>query len=155
MKYIAPTDRVRATELIMIFRARGISQAVKNGRGKVFGADESFTWIGSDVVGGTVNLSPFDAATGHGNRENGAPVPSAPAGIEPGRSPEFGHADHESLVEHATAIEILDEGGKGAVRRWDEHILEPARFIDVAIPAGIGGRFVESAIPVDLHESHA
>ena len=41
---------------------------------------------------------------------------------------------------------------EGPIGGWNQHLLEPGRFLDVAVPARVVRRLVGPSIPVDLHE---
>ena len=69
------------------------------------------------------------------------PSPSGPGrrAVEPRRAAELGHADHQRLVEQPPPVQVFDERREGPIRRRDENVLEPGRFLDVAVPAGVVG----------------
>jgi linoleoyl-CoA desaturase len=98
-EYLASTDEVGPSQAIVVFGSRLVAQAVEDGGGEVFRADPAFLGLGSNLVGRAVDLTPFDASTSQGDREDAAPVVAAGVAVEARASTELGHADDQGLFE--------------------------------------------------------
>lgn len=51
---------------------------------------------------------------------------------------EFSHDDHQSGLEQAAVIEVLEQGGESAVELGQQAILQPAEVVGVGVVAGVG-----------------
>ena len=49
---------------------------------------------------------------------------------------ELTHRNHQSFVEEPAAIEVVDQGRKRLVGRWNKVVLEPAEDVCVSVPVG-------------------
>src|SRR5205823_6247799 len=84
-----------------------------------------------------------NAAPGQEHRVAARPViASAPAPLDVvvklGSPAVFAQADDKRLIEHAAAIEVDQEAGKGLVEARKEFVLHPREVIPVGVPAGAG-----------------
>ena len=68
-----------------------------------------------------MNLATSHSAARQHDREDRAPVAPAAVAVEPGGTAEFGHADHQGLLEHSPPVQVFD-----AVPRRPDRWVEPA-----------------------------
>ena len=106
-------------------------------------------------VGRAVDLPAADAAAGQGDREDGAPVVAAAAGLNRGVRPNSRHAHHQRLVEQAA----LARSSSSAEKAWSvggtRTVLSRRGSRRVRVPARVVRRLVRAAVPVHLHQPHA
>jgi len=146
---------VRPVELVVEHCVRAKAQAVVDGGEEVFGGDYAVFGFGAHGVGGAVDDAGADAAAGEGDGEDVAPVVAPAAGVELGGSAKLAHPDDERFIEHASVIEIINQGATCSIHRRHQFVFEQWNVILVRVPhrAVVGAIFV--AGPVDLYEGYA
>src|SRR5262245_542552 len=101
-----------AVEGVVDFGVGGMTEAVEDRRGQVFGQNAAIPGLGADVVGGAVDYAAADAAASEGDREDWAPVVAAIAGIVARRAAKLGHAHDERVVQHASLRQVFQKSGE-------------------------------------------
>ena len=87
------------------------------------------------VVGGADDPAGAEAAAGQQGAEGGGLVAPAAAGVELGGAAELGGDDDQRRVEPADPLQVVEQGGEGAVELGDQLVLLELALV-VGVPAG-------------------
>ena len=108
---------------------------MEDGGGEVFGGDGVSGGVGGPAVGCAVDEAALDAAAGEGGGVAAGPVFAAGVGGgDSGVAAEFADPDDQGFVEHAAAVEVVEECGEAEVGGGHEAVLELVEVIAVGVP---------------------
>jgi hypothetical protein len=138
----------------------GDVEEVVDGGGDVGGGVAAGGGVGALAVGGADDLADLGAAAGEEDRAGGAPVVAAAVFVDFGGTAELGEEDDERVVEEAALVEVVDEGGEGAVDAGDVvgafgHVADVGEVLDgdVVVVPQVAVQAVVTV--VDHHETGA
>src|SRR5437867_2198937 len=85
-------------------------EAMKDRGEQVLRHNSSITGISADAVRRAMNVAATHATSCQGDREDAAPVVAAGAAVEPRRTAELCHPDHERLVQQTALCKVFKQG---------------------------------------------
>ena len=93
-------------------------EGIGDGRIEIGDFDHILDDLFAAVAGFSVGDPALDPAAGEHGRECLRVVISSGVLVDPWGASEFGREDDEGVLEHATAIEIAEQGAKGLIERF-------------------------------------
>ena len=101
----------------------------EKGGGEIGRGDGIGVGVGTEFVARAEGDSSLDAAAGQNDAVAVGPVVAPGVGVDLGRPAELAHGDDQRFLEKPASAQIVDQGCKCLVGRWDQVILEPAEDV--------------------------
>ena len=120
--YQAMQDMGIASMLVVGFAVRVNAEEVINRRHEIGGFARFVGGIRSLLVRRSINLSPFDPRSGHGDGVDIGPMVAAAVCRDLRGPTEFPHPNHQGFIQQTALVEIFEQSRKSGIKFGDQMI---------------------------------